>query len=483
MSLQLLTHSTLSLLPELIILIAATVLMIWGSSSRKDKNNGWKLLFSLSALFVSFLLNYERFINFQIAFSGSLSLNAFSAFFNSILIVCCAITLIISRDYMGKTSRVTEFFVLTLLSTVGMMVLVESRDFMSLFLGFELMSLCVYILSGFNRKSILSTEAGIKYLILGGFSSAVLLYGMALLYGASGSIMFEDVLRNFDVSNPLFIAGTALVLGGFIFKIGAFPLYQWVPDVYQGAPIPATSFMSVGVKSAAFGILIIFLLLSIHPKVLSLSKLIVVISILTMTIGNIAAINQNNIKRMLAYSSIAHAGYILVGVVAFINGQSSALDNTLYYLYAYTFMNLGAFSLLSYLSKEDEETDELNQLSGLWGNKPLAAVALGIFMFSLAGIPPTIGFFAKYRIFHSAVNAGFVFLVLIAVVNSVISAYYYIRVLAFAFMKEDTHKFLAGKPLTFTVVLILAIGNLIFGVFPLYSLDIVKVASQSLFIP
>ena len=473
-----LLENTLSILPELLIVTASVFAMI-SAAVLRDRKNNLKLIILLIFIAAAFYLNLNRFTVQQTAFNGSLSLNAFSAFFNSLFLICTAFTLIISRDYLGKTSRLGEFFALILLSTTGMMFLVEAMDFMTLFLGFEIMSVSVYILSGFNRNSIRSTESGIKYLILGGFSSAVLLYGIALLYGASGSIYFDKILSGFNAGNPLYLAGTALVLAGFIFKIGAFPLQQWVPDIYQGAPVPATSFMSVNVKAAAFAILLRFLMQTIDYHSLPLVNLIIIVSVLTMTIGNIAAIVQTSIKRMLAYSSIAHAGYILVGILAAVKGQETAVNNVLYYLYAYTIMNLGAFGIVSYLSREDKELDNTERLSGLWNKRPVMAVALGIFMFSLTGIPPTIGFFAKYRIFLTAVNAGFSIVVLIALVNSVISAYYYLRVLVYAFMKEDIYEFGPDKQLTKYAVIVLAIGTLLLGLFPLYSLNIVSRAGLS----
>lgn len=481
MDLTTLAQSTLQIVPELIVLLTAIFTMMSGPLLR-DSNNRLKLTISILLLGIAFYLNLGRFTEPATAFGGSLSLDAFSAFFNSIFIICAVLTLVISRDYLGKTTRIGEFYSLILLSTSGMMILAESRDFMSLFLGFEIMSVSVYILSGFNRRSINSTESGVKYLILGGFSSAVLLYGIALLYGASGSIQFGTIFSEFSTDNPLFIAGTAMVLAGFIFKIGAFPLHQWVPDIYEGAPVPVTTFMSVNVKAAAFAILLRFIFETIPYQDIGLTNLVIAVSVITMTIGNIAAIVQRSIKRMLAYSSIAHAGYMLVGILAAVNGEEIAVDGVLYYLYAYAIMNLGAFAIISYLSREDKEMDDFERISGLWNRKPFLAVPLGIFMFSLAGIPPTLGFFAKYRVFLDAVNAGFSIVVLIALVNSVISAYYYLRILVFAFMKEDIYEFETDKPLTGIIVIVLAVGTLLLGVFPLYSVDIISIAGSSLFI-
>lgn len=480
MDLTTLSQSTILVLPEIIVLTAGILAMMSGPML-KDTDNRLRLLIPVILLVISFYLNLDRFTNHSTAFGGSLSLDSFSAFFNSIFLICSVLTMVITRDYLGKTSRLSEFYSLVLFSTAGMMILAESKDFMSLFLGFEIMSVSVYILSGFNRMSISSTESGVKYLILGSFSSAVLLYGIALLYGASGSVYFDTIFRQFNTDNPLFISGTALVLAGFIFKIGAFPLHQWVPDIYHGAPIPSTTFMSVNVKAAAFAILLRFVFETIPYQDIDFTGLIIAVSVLTMTVGNIAAIVQKSIKRMLAYSSIAHAGYILVGILAAVSGEETAVNGVLYYLYAYAIMNLGAFAVICYLSREDRETDDLERISGLWNRKPVVAISLGVFMFSLVGIPPTLGFFAKYRIFLDAVNAGFPLIVVIALVNSTISAYYYLRVLVFAFMKEDIYEFPPGKPLTRYAVIILALGTLLLGLFPLYSTEIASIAGRTLF--
>jgi NADH-quinone oxidoreductase subunit N len=373
----------------------------------------------------------------------------------------------------------SEFYALILFSTSGMMILSSAREFMSLFLGFEIMSISVYILSAFNRKSERSTEAGIKYLVLGGFSSAILLYGIALLYGASGSIYLDHIMKSFDLGNPLYVAGAALVLIGFIFKIGAFPLHQWVPDVYEGAPMSVTAFMSVGVKAAAFAILLRVLFEGFNQLQVSIMPVLWVVAIFTIIVGNVAAIAQKSIKRMLAYSSIAHAGYALIGVVAAYGGQTLAVSSVIYYLFAYTFMNLGAFGVLTYLSRDGKECETFDDIAGLWGRKPFVALALGIFMFSLAGIPPTIGFFAKYRVFLSAVQAEFYWLAVIGILGSVVSAYYYLRVLVYAFMKEGTSPFPSFKLASSIALIVLAVGTVLLGIFPFDSWELALKAAGS----
>jgi NADH:ubiquinone oxidoreductase subunit 2 (chain N) len=344
--------STFLIWPE-IALILTGILLIVVDPLIKGKAKKELFWVALLGLVIAFVLNLSRFQEKATAFSGALALDEFAAYFNIIFIVGAFLALVLSRDYIENMNlRVNEYYGLLLFSTSGMMILSSAKEFMSLFLGFEIMSVSVYVLSGFNRGSIRSTESGIKYLVLGGFSSAILLYGIALIYGASGTIFLDEVAARFDVNNPLYLAGTALILTGFIFKIGAFPLHQWVPDIYEGAPVTVTGFMSVGVKAAAFAILLRVLFEGFSEIQANWIQVLWVVSAFTMTIGNLAAIVQRSIKRMLAYSSIAHAGYALVGVVAAYGEKELALSSVLYYLFAYTFMNLGAFGVLAYLSKK-----------------------------------------------------------------------------------------------------------------------------------
>ncbi len=471
--------STLLIGPEISLIVAGLIIIVLDSIL---KDSAKKNLFGLAllGLAIGFILNLKRFGVTETAFSGALSLDPFAAYFNIIFLLGAFLAVIISRDYLSNINKYSnEFYALILFSTSGMMILSSSKEFMSLFLGFEIMSISVYILSAFNRKSVRSTEAGIKYLILGGFSSAILLYGIALLYGASGSVYLDEILTKYDPANPLFLAGSALVLVGFIFKIGAFPLHQWVPDVYEGAPMPVTAFMSVGVKAAAFAILLRVIFEGFSEIQLSIMPVLWIVAVFTMIVGNIAAIAQKSIKRMLAYSSIAHAGYALVGVVAAYGGDKLAVSSVIYYLFAYMFMNLGAFGVLAYLSKDGKECETFDDIAGLWRKRPYLALALGVFMFSLAGIPPTLGFFAKYRVFLSAVQADFYWLAVIGILSSVVSAYYYLRVLVYAYMKEETTTFPPFKFASSIVLIVLCLGTLVLGVFPFNSWSLALEAAGS----
>jgi len=342
------------------------------------------------------------------------------------------------------------------------------------------MSVAVYVLSGINSKSTRSTEAGIKYLVLGGFSSAILLMGIALIYGSTGSIIFTEITKVIDFNNYLTILGISLILIGFIFKIGAFPFHQWVPDIYEGAPVSITGFMSVGIKAAAFSVLLRVFFGAFSGFESQWLMSLWFITVLTVTVGNISAIVQDNLKRMLAYSSIAHAGYALIGITSAIGGSQYAISSVSYYLFAYTFMNLGAFGILTYLSKTNNECENYRQISGLWHKKPLLALCLSIFMLSLAGIPPFLGFFAKYRIFLSAINAQLYWLAVIGIVNSVISAYYYIKVIVYCYMKEEKADFPSLKLSSSVVIIIISLVNVLFGLFPFSSWDFAVKAALSL---
>lgn len=474
--------STQTILPELILIVAGLALLLAGPLLKKEEDDA-SFTLAVVGILGAFYLNLVRFTNPATAFAEALSLDAFTAYFDSMFLVGSLISVAFSRDYL-KTQNIkaSEFYTLILFATSGMMFLCASSEFMSLFLSFEIMSIAVYVLTALNRDSQKSTEAGIKYLILGGFSSAILLFGIALVYGATGSIVFTEIAAAFDYGNPMLIMGTALIMIGFIFKIGAFPLHQWVPDIYEGAPITVTGFMSVGIKSAAFAVLLRVFLEAFPSFEANWLLVVWVVAVFTMSIGNISALMQSNLKRLLSFSSIAHAGYALIGIASMIGNREYAFASVNYYLLAYTFMNLGAFGILAYLSRKGSECETFEHISGLWSKKPIIAAALTVFMFSLAGIPPFLGFFAKYRIFVSAINAELYWLAVIGIVNSVISAYYYLKVIVFIYMKENRFEFPQLKVASSVAIAILCLLNLFLGIFPLQTWDFaIKAANSILF--
>lgn len=479
MDIPTLVSGTLAIAPELVLALAGLLILVISPLVKSGRGEAFFLI-AAAGVAISLALNFGRFETDVRAFSGVLAVDSFSAYFNSIFLLSALATLVFAKDHMkSRTDCLDEFYALLLLCTSGMMILASSVELMTLFVGFEIMSIAVYILSGWRSGSADSTESGVKYLVLGGFSSAVLLFGIALLYGATGSTFVVEILRAADGS-AMYICGTALVAAGIIFKVGAVPLHQWVPDIYEGAPVTVTGFMSVAVKAAAFAILMrIFL----DPAVVSgsyLSAAIQAAAVLTMVVGNIAAIYQKSVKRMLAYSSVAHAGYALVGVAAVLSDSSVGSGSVFYYLFAYSFMNLGAFGILAYASGRENDCDTFEKISGLWKRKPAAALALGVFMFSLAGIPPTVGFFGKYRVFSTAVDAGMAPLAVIGIIASVISAYYYLKILVHAFMKEDSYGASERQPLAGATIAVLAAGTVFFGIFPLLSWDLALRASATL---
>jgi NADH-quinone oxidoreductase subunit N len=326
-----------------------------------------------------------------------------------------------------------EYYALILLATSGMILLVSAVDLIAVFLGIELLSIPIYVLAGFDRRRLRSNEAALKYFLVGSFASAILLYGMALLYGATGSTDFGAIRKAFDPSQPLAALGLALVLVGFTFKISAVPFHQWTPDVYEGAPSSVTAFMSVTVKAAAFAGLMRIMGAAFDGGDEALRDVLWWLAVGTMIVGNVMAVIQENVKRLLAYSSVAHAGYLLMGLVAGTQAGSSAM---LFYLLAYLFTNLGAFGVIIALTHRGQDVDRLEDFAGLARSRPVLAALMTLFMVSLAGMPGTAGFIGKWLVFLAAVRAEYVGLTIIAVLTSLVSFYYYLRLPVLMYMRE-----------------------------------------------
>jgi NADH-quinone oxidoreductase subunit N len=383
---------------------------------------------------------------------GMLAADRFSRFFNLLTVTIAMLTTVYATSMFERDGRYrTEFYPLVLFAALGMMLLAAATDLLSLFLAIETMSLAVYVLVAGNRGSLRSSEAGFKYLILGAFASAFLLMGLALLYGQAGATDYASVRRAVESAPDggiLLPLACGLVLVALGFKVAMVPFHMWTPDVYEGAPAYVTGLMAAGVKAAAFAALLRVLWL-LPPIAEVWFPLLAVLAVLTMTYGNLVALSQSGLKRMLAYSSIAHAGYLLLGVLAVINtGRDSATavqaaavrdaagGAILFYLVVYALMNLGAFGVVACLSRSrDEEADAIDGYAGLSRRRPFVAATLAVFMFSLAGIPPTAGFVGKFYIFDAVVKAGLVPLAVWGVINSLLSAYYYLRVIVVMYMK------------------------------------------------
>ncbi len=415
------------------------------------------------------------------ASAGLLAIDGFATFFKLVFILSAVMTVLMSGSYLRVEGvRAGEYCFLILCATLGMMFMASGVDLITLFIGLETMAIAFYILAGFLKPSERSNEAAVKYFLLGAFSLGLLLYGMSLLYGATGTTSLDGIAAALAGGERSLVLILALILigAGMGFKIAAVPFHMWAPDVYEGAPTPVTAFLSVGSKAASFAMLLRIFFVGLPFLVSDWQTLFWVLAAITMTVGNIAAITQTNTKRMLAYSSIAHAGYVLVGVVA---GTERGITATLVYLWVYLFMQLGAFAIISMLRRQDVVGDELKDLSGLYFRKPFAAIAMLIFMLSLGGIPPTAGFMGKVWVFGAAIDQGFIWLAVIGVVNSAISLYYYYRVIVFMWLKEETlGSDIEMSPAMATVLGIAVVGSIFFGIFPDMLFDHAQTASEVL---
>ncbi len=398
---------------------------------------------------------------------GMVAIDGFSLFFQTLFLLAAGLTILTSIRYLQiEGARAGTFFFLILCATLGMMFMAAGSDLITIFIGLETMAISFYVLAGFLKPSPRSNEAAVKYFLLGTFSLGLLLYGMSILYGLSGTTNLGEiagVLASEERSRWVVLA-VILVAAGVAFKIAAVPFHMWAPDVYEGAPTPIAGFLSVGSKAASFAMLLRIFVQGLPSLNADWRLLFYVLSVMTMTVGNIAALTQSNVKRMLAYSSIAHAGYLLIGVVA---GTPRGVTAMLVYLFIYAFMQLGAFAVVTMLRRQDVIGDELKDLSGLFARNPVAALAMLVFMLSLGGIPPTAGFMGKFYLFSAAIEAGYVWLAVIGVLNSAISLYYYFRVVVFMWIKTETIGSRAVVNPAMAVALTLALaGTLFFGVYP-----------------
>jgi NADH-quinone oxidoreductase subunit N len=364
------------------------------------------------------------------AYHGFATGDKFALFFEVLFAVLGILTVAVSHSYLKRRGMLeSEFHILIIGAVIGMMVLAAATSLVTVFLGLELLSIALYIACGFARGETASQEAAAKYLLVGGFASAFVLYGMALIYGGAGTTLIADIATRLDASssgNPLILLGILLMGVGFAFKVSAAPFHMWTPDVYQGSPIPVTAFMSVGTKAAAFAMIVRVFAGGLPHLAPEWQALLAFVAATSMVVGNLMAIAQSSLKRLLAYSGIAQAGYVLIGVIA---GGQNGLAAVLFYLFVYMFMNFGAFSVVTLLAGPEGDRDRLSDLDGLAKRSPLMAILMTVFMLSLAGFPPFVGFFGKLFLFTAGVSAGYTWLVVVAVLMSVVSVYYYVRVL------------------------------------------------------
>jgi NADH-quinone oxidoreductase subunit N len=419
----------------------------------------------------------------ETGYSGMVVLDNLSTVLNLLFLGSTGVVILLSMPFLRREDvEHSEYYALLLFATAGMMILGMGLDLITLFLGIEVMSISLYILAGYRRDSDASNEAAMKYFLLGAFASSVLLYGIALVFGATGTtnlVRIAEVIGESSGAEGLLFGGIALILVGLAFKVAAAPFHMWTPDVYEGAPTPITAFLSAGPKAAAFAAIIRTFFIGFGPVAPEWTTIVQVLAALTMTIGNVAAIAQTNVKRMLAYSSIAHSGYVLIGVASGRDGCAAAV----FYLLAYVAMNLGAFAVIVLLEHKGQRGEELKDYGGLGFRYPVIGALLSLFMISLSGIPPTVGFVGKLYLFGTAVQAGHVLLAVIGVLNSAVSVFYYLRLMVLMYMRESQETLPAIRvPVTLAACLIVtAAATLAGGIWPGAWLDAVRAGVQALF--
>lgn len=457
--------------PELAVTLGALLVLTLDFTLPKEQRKSLPWI-SLATLAVAGYFTWRLWGRAEYHFLNMLALDNFRLSITAVLLIAAALTILASPLYLEREKMEHgEYYSLLLFATLGCMIMAGALDLLTFFVALETLSISVYILTAFSRTRPESNEAGLKYLLIGSFATAFLLYGIALVYGATGSTSLYDIDRFLTerggASDKLLLAGIGMLAVGFGFKVAAFPFHVWTPDVYEGAPTSVTAFMAAAVKAAAFAAFLrVFVtgLGSLHAEWL---PALLWLSILTMTVGNLVANAQTDVKRMLAYSSIAHAGYLLIALVV---GNAAAASAMVLYLLAYTLMTIGAFVVLVFLGNQGETNLTYAGISGLGFRYPWAGAAMVIFMVSLAGLPPTAGFFAKFYLFQAAVDAGYVTLAVIAVLNSVVSVFYYLKVVVAMYMqRQDTEA--PEKPRNVPLAICLgaaAVGVLVVGIFPGY---------------
>jgi len=466
-------------LPELALATGAMVLLLVGVSTREDRA---KLILWVAVLFLAlagFFVLRES--GTTTLFGDSFIVDPFARALKLLTLTGSAVTLIMSLDYWRGEGRLKfEFPVLVLLATTGMLMMISANDLIALYVGLELQSLSLYVVAAFDRRSARSSEAGLKYFVLGALSSGMLLYGASLIYGFTGSTLFTDIAAAVQPSgtNLGLIFGLVFLMTGFAFKISAVPFHMWTPDVYEGAPTPVTAFFAAAPKLAAMALTVRTLFAAFPSVTHEWQQIVTFLAIASMALGSFAAIGQRNIKRLMAYSSIGHMGYALVGLAA---GTAEGVQGVIVYLAIYLAMTLGTFACILAMRRNGRMVEEIDQLAGLSNTSPMMAFLLAMLLFSLAGIPPLAGFFAKFYVFLAAVNAGLYALAVIGVLLSVVGAYYYLRIVKIMYFDAPAERF---EPMPGMLAAVLGASGLFilfYFVYPAPLVNVAEAAAKSLF--
>ena len=465
--------------PAIVIFLASLVPIFFKVINKNKEPSEFFSLFvplmgAVSAIALSIVVSAYKGTG-EYVFSQSMVIDEISIWASMIVSTILLLTIFVYKEHgLSNKSLFSEYIFLLMNSAVGMMILAWSNDLVLTFIGIEMMSLCLYILIAISKETVISKEAAIKYFVLGSFASAILLFGVSFIYGSTGSTYLHEIAnvsQSLTSTSRMYLIGIGLVIVGFAFKVSIFPFHSWTPDVYQGASTPLTGFMATAVKFVTFIALIRFVMVDIFSGEYSQGLMNVMqwLAVLTMFAGNLAAILQTNLKRMLAYSSIGHSGYLFVGLIAsgFSEGQILGVSGVVFYLFSYAVVTLGAFFIITLFEKSENTVVTIDSIKGLSKSHPLTAVAITLFMLSLAGAPPTVGFFGKFYLFSAAVKMGFYWLAVWGVINSVISVYYYLRPVVVMYMSEEETALgeLQRAKMTRVVISASAIAVIAFGVY------------------
>ncbi len=464
--------------PEMFLAVAGMVLLVLGAFTRPDAAESTVTRLTVATLAVALGLVVFVGSGTATAFGGMFITDGFAIFMKVLVILGSLLAVLMSREYLAHEGIGRfEYPVLILFATLGMMVMISANNLMSLYLGLELQSLCLYVIAAFHRDSLRSSEAGLKYFVLGALSSGMLLYGISIVYGFTGSTGFAglaDRLASAGEAEIGLIIGLVFVIAGLAFKISAVPFHMWTPDVYEGAPTPVTAFFSVAPKIAGFALILRVMLDPFGPLIDEWRQVIVVIAIASMALGAYAAIPQTNIKRLMAYSSIGHVGYALIGLAA---GTPDGVSGVLVYLAIYLVMNIGAFACILSMRRHGDVVEGIEDLAGLSATNPRMALMLTAFMFSLAGIPWFAGFFGKLYVFMAAIDAGLYLLAILGVLASVVAAYYYLRIVKIMYF--DTAVEPLDRPTSRTLGLVMLVTALLVTTFIIYPGPLIDSATQA----
>ena len=464
-------QTLLYILPELFISLSVMFLLMLGVFIKKS----YKIVRSATVIILIFaiilVLNQPNEV--IKVFNNSYIIDSFSIFMKVLTFLFCITVLLISKDYIKNNQmEKIEYPILILAATLGMILMISSYDLIIFYLGLELQSLCLYILAAFKKDDVKSTEAGLKYFVLSSLASGILLYGCSIIYGFTGSTNFEVISNNLNSLNPSSVFGIVFIVVGLAFKVSAVPFHMWTPDVYEGSPSSVTAFFALIPKIAATAVFIRFMYVPFINAIDQWQIIIIFLSVGSMILGALAAIGQNNIKRLMAYSSIGHMGYILAGIST---GTTAGMQSSLSYLTIYLVMNLGMFGSIFMMKRENIYYEDIKDLSGLSKNDPHLALGFLIILFSMAGIPPLAGFFAKFYIFMSVIHSEMYYLAIIGLVTSVISAFYYLRIIKIIYFDKPAKSFDENNNLSTKVqIVISALALLIYFVYPSSLIDIVE---------